>query len=178
MVFSIQIWSYIPCKMLSLEKRLCKMLVVEVTMFLFPSAGHLSNPGMKSRSPIMQANSLPAEPQGKPINTGVGSLSLLQQSSWPRNPTRVSCIAGGFFTNWAIRESLLSLYLHKINPSNLPQMITTVSSFPSTSRKVGLWLRPPPASFLHHTLIFYTIMWNFKYFVWHYLLNIFIIMVS
>ena len=67
--------------MLSLEKRLCKMLVVEVTMFLFPSAGHLSNPGMKSRSPIMQANSLPAEPQGKPINTGVGSLSLLQQSS-------------------------------------------------------------------------------------------------
>ena len=27
----------------------------------------------------MQANSLPAEPQGKPKNTGVGSLSLLQQ---------------------------------------------------------------------------------------------------
>ena len=24
-------------------------------------------------------------------------------SSWPRNRTRVSCIAGGFFTNWAIR---------------------------------------------------------------------------
>ena len=25
-------------------------------------------------------------------------------SSWPRNPTRVSCIAGGFFTNWAISQ--------------------------------------------------------------------------
>ena len=25
-------------------------------------------------------------------------------SSWPRNQTRDSCIAGGFFTNWAIRE--------------------------------------------------------------------------
>ena len=25
-------------------------------------------------------------------------------SSWSRNQTRVSCIAGGFFTNWAIRE--------------------------------------------------------------------------
>ena len=25
-------------------------------------------------------------------------------SSWPRNRTRVSCIAGGLFTNWAIRE--------------------------------------------------------------------------
>ena len=26
-------------------------------------------------------------------------------SSWPRNQTRVPCIAGGFFTNWAIREA-------------------------------------------------------------------------
>ena len=26
-------------------------------------------------------------------------------SSWPRNPTRISCTAGGFFTNWAIREA-------------------------------------------------------------------------
>ena len=26
-------------------------------------------------------------------------------SSWPRNRTGVSCIAGGFFTNWAIRET-------------------------------------------------------------------------
>ena len=26
-------------------------------------------------------------------------------SSWPRNQTGVSCIAGKFFTNWAIREA-------------------------------------------------------------------------
>ena len=26
-------------------------------------------------------------------------------SSWPRNRTGVSCIAGGFFTNWAMREA-------------------------------------------------------------------------
>ena len=33
-------------------------------------------------------------------------------SSWPRNRTGVSCIAGGFFTNWAIRDchSKKSLY--------------------------------------------------------------------
>ena len=31
-----------------------------------------------SRSPTLQADSLPAEPQGKAKNTGVGSLSLLQ----------------------------------------------------------------------------------------------------
>ena len=53
----------------------------------------------------MQADSLPAEPQGKPQNTGVGSLSLLQQIFPTQNRTRVSCIAGGFFTKWAIREA-------------------------------------------------------------------------
>ena len=44
----------------------------------FPSPGDLPNPGMEPRSPTLQADSLPAEPQGKPKNTGVGSLSLLQ----------------------------------------------------------------------------------------------------
>ena len=33
-------------------------------------------------------------------------------SSWPRNRTRVSCIAGGFFTNWTIR-GLLRVYLKR-----------------------------------------------------------------
>ena len=45
----------------------------------FPSPGDLPNPGIKPRSPALQADSLPAEPQGKPKNTGVGSLSLLQR---------------------------------------------------------------------------------------------------
>ena len=44
----------------------------------FPSPGDLPNPGIEPRSPALQAGSLPAEPQGKPKNTGVGSLSLLQ----------------------------------------------------------------------------------------------------
>ena len=34
---------------------------------------------MELRSPALQADSLPAEPQEKPKNTGVGILSLLQQ---------------------------------------------------------------------------------------------------
>ena len=33
---------------------------------------------MEPRSPVLQADSLPAEPQEQPKNTGVGSLSLLQ----------------------------------------------------------------------------------------------------
>ena len=39
---------------------------------IFPTQG--SDPGL----PILQADSLPAEPPGKPKNTGVGSLSLPQ----------------------------------------------------------------------------------------------------
>ena len=44
-----------------------------------PSPADFPNPGIDPRSPTLQADSLPAEPPGKPKNTGVGSLSLLQQ---------------------------------------------------------------------------------------------------
>ena len=43
-----------------------------------PSPGDLSNPGIKPRSPPLQVDSLPSEPTGKPKNTGVVGLSLLQ----------------------------------------------------------------------------------------------------
>ena len=44
-----------------------------------PPPGDLPNSGIKARSPALQADSLPSEPPGKPKNTGLGSLSLLQQ---------------------------------------------------------------------------------------------------
>ena len=40
--------------------------------------GDLPNTGIKPGSPALQADSLPSEPPGKPKNTGVGNLSLLQ----------------------------------------------------------------------------------------------------
>ena len=43
------------------------------------SPGDLPNPGIEPRSPAMQVDSLPTEPQGNPRNTGVGSLTLLQR---------------------------------------------------------------------------------------------------
>ena len=61
------------------------------------------NLGIKPRSPGLQADSLPAEPQVKPKNTGVGSLSL---SQWIFPTQESNCIAGRFFTNWAIRVTL------------------------------------------------------------------------
>ena len=45
----------------------------------FPFSRGSFNPGIEPRSPTLQADfCLPAEPQEKPKNTGVGSLSLLQ----------------------------------------------------------------------------------------------------
>ena len=37
-------------------------------------------------------------------------LPSLGGSSWPKNRPRVSCIAGRFFTDWAIREALSILW--------------------------------------------------------------------
>ena len=45
----------------------------------FPSPGDLPNPGIEPRSPALQVDSLLAEPQGKPKNAGVDSLSLFQE---------------------------------------------------------------------------------------------------
>ena len=50
--------------------------ILEWVLFLPP--GDLPNPGIKPRSPALQVDSLPAKPPGKPKNTGVGGLSLLQ----------------------------------------------------------------------------------------------------
>ena len=44
-----------------------------------PPPGDLPNPGIKLRSPALQVDSLPSEPPGKPKNTGVASLSFLQE---------------------------------------------------------------------------------------------------
>ena len=45
----------------------------------FPSPGCLPDLVIKPGSPALQPDSLPTEPQGKPKNTGVGSLLLPQQ---------------------------------------------------------------------------------------------------
>ena len=43
-----------------------------------PPPGDLPIPGIKPRSPTLQADSLPSEPPGKPRNIRMGSLSILQ----------------------------------------------------------------------------------------------------
>ena len=54
--------------------------------YRFPSPGDLPNPGIKPRSPRVQADSLAAEPQGKPFNQNqmakVVYISPMTQLSW------------------------------------------------------------------------------------------------
>ena len=53
--------------------------------------------------------------KGSPRILGWVAYPFSSKSSQPRNWTRVSCIAGGFFTNWAIRKAI-----HKEVPKSLP----------------------------------------------------------
>ena len=43
--------------------------------------------------------------EGSPKILEWESHPFSSKSSWSRNQTRVSCIAGGFFTNWAMRNN-------------------------------------------------------------------------
>ena len=72
----------------------------------FRGCSQLRDPAQVSH---IAGDSLPGEPQGKPKNTGVDSLPFSRGSFQPRDRTGVSCIAGRFFTNWAIREDLVLL---------------------------------------------------------------------
>ena len=55
----------------------------------FPSPGDLPNPGIKPRSSTLQADSLPAEPQGKPKNTYV-LLMLDKLWNWTFSATNIT----------------------------------------------------------------------------------------
>ena len=51
---------------------------------------------------LVESHLLPSHwPEPYPFSSGF---------SWPRNWTGISCIAGGFFTNWATREALIHTY--------------------------------------------------------------------
>ena len=77
----------------------------------FPSPRDLPNAESECRSPTLQVDSLPAEPQGKPKNTGVGSPSLLHQIFLTQEPNWDFLHCRWFFTNWHIRETLFDSYI-------------------------------------------------------------------
>ena len=79
----------------------------------YPFSSGSSQPRNWPGSPALQLDTLPAELPGKPKNTAMSSLSLLQQIFPAQESTRVSCIAVGFFTSWTAREALhVYVYTH------------------------------------------------------------------
>ena len=85
----------------------------------------LPNPGVKHRSPALQADSLPAEPPGEPKNTGVGNLTLLQGIC----PTQES--------NGSLLHCRRILYQRSSQGS--PALILPFCHFSSTSLWLPLW---------------------------------------
>ena len=77
-----------------------------------PPPGDLSNPGIKPRSSSLQADSLPSELLGSPWILEWVAYPFSRGSSQPWNRTRVSCIAGGFFTSWATRETHMHICIY------------------------------------------------------------------
>ena len=75
----------------------------------FSSTGDLPNPDIKPRSPALQVDTLPASLKGSPRILEWVAHAFSRGPSQPRNRTRVFCIAGGFFTNWAIREAVKAM---------------------------------------------------------------------
>ena len=73
----------------------------------FPSPEDLLNLGTEPRSPTLQADSLPADTQGKPKNIGLVAYPFSSRSSQSRNQTRVSCIAGRFLPAELLGKSLI-----------------------------------------------------------------------
>ena len=66
---------------------------------IFPTQG--LNPGLPHCRQILYQLSH----KGSPRILEWVAHPFSRRSSWPRNRTRVSCITGGFFTNWAMREA-------------------------------------------------------------------------
>ena len=66
---------------------------------------------MKPRSPTLQADSLPAEPQGKPKNTGMGSLFLLQGIFQTQESNRGLLHYRQVLYQWSYQGSLILYYI-------------------------------------------------------------------
>ena len=157
---------------------------------IFPTQG--SNPGLPHCRQILYELSHKGSPR---ILEWVAS-SISSGSSRPRNPIRVSCIARGFFANWAIREALVliiscpalqqppnwSLSFHScpFQPHSTQQEsqllawesvhITLPLNFPTSPRerpKSSKWPKILTSSFLSDFIFFYFSVLSFATFQMH-----------
>ena len=83
-----------------LQARILEWVAHSLLQGSFPTQG--SNPGR----PHCRWISCQLSHKGSPRILEWVAFPFSSGSSWPRNWTKVFCIAGRFFTNWAIREAL------------------------------------------------------------------------
>ena len=89
---------------------------------IFPTQG--LNPGLPHCRQIYQLNH-----KGSPGIPELVAYPFSSGSSRSRNRTRVSCIAGKFFINWAIKEALIYLNFIKENSTTLYVLFLRYTSF-------------------------------------------------
>ena len=97
---------------------------------IFPTQG--SNPGLLYCRRILYH--LSHQRSARILKWGAHPFS--RRSSGPRNWTRVSCIAGRFFTNWVIREDLYMVVC--ICQSQFPNL--SCLSFPPSNYKFVFYI--------------------------------------
>ena len=85
-----------------LQARILEWVTFPFSRGIFPTPG--SNPGLPHCRWILCQLSH----KGSPRILEWVAYPFSRRSSWPRNWTRVSCITGGFFTHWAMREAFVS----------------------------------------------------------------------
>ena len=112
---------------------------------IFPTQG--LNPGLPHCRRILNQLSHQGSPGilewvGYPFSSG---------SSWPRNWTGVSGIAGGFFTNWAIREALIAILIKISQFKKLDNLIMYIRYVSVTILKLITYLLP-------HSLFFFLVV--------------------
>ena len=108
----------------------------------FPTQG--SNPGLPHCRQILYQ----LRPKGSPTILEWVVWPFSSGSSQPRNQTRVSCIAGRFFTNWAIREA------HRLTNSYFTKKVMRRYRNVFHSMICGKTPQNPPWNFLSSPQIF------------------------
>ena len=108
----------------------------------FSSPGDLPNPGITPKSSTLWVDSLPAKPQGKPKNTGVSSLSLLQWIFLTQE------------SNWSFLHysQILNQLSYQGSPTTPRQLSLIVSCISSSIAKSQTWLSDFPFTFHFHAL--------------------------
>ena len=112
---------------------------------IFPTQG--SNPGLWHCRHILYQLSH----QGSPKILEWVAYPFSRRSSRPRNQIRVSCIAGGFFTNWAMRDVPIASLIAWETFGKIPSFLswTTVCSLHSSKSESFEIKSDHVASLLH-----------------------------